>query len=348
MERLVRLEYYQWRLSRRVLGVVTGNLPPHSQGGARKALEVFLMASYARGAEWPPLYSASLQDPKFAKKLEGDLARVGAPDAAQRVAEVLEEVRRAMHRRKTAEDRPLPVQQRGGTLRVGKYACDYKGRVKLLACWGGLDAVAALALRYSAALAESVQWAVPPDVYEIFRTELGCLGEGYASPLNSHMLPHQGGVFCSAFPDIDRHFNSRGSLYDINGAAAARLANGWVLNPPFTLHHLNSCAQHAAGWLQRQPELRVVVVGRSHNTSSSAPEASHSKPIQMTSPYAALEPYVQATLHLPPGAHHYIANRGQVAVASFPSSIYICGPPLEDQSVVQRVEHAFRAPAASA
>eukprot|EP01064_Diplonema_japonicum_P014541 TRINITY_DN22213_c0_g1_i1.p1 TRINITY_DN22213_c0_g1~~TRINITY_DN22213_c0_g1_i1.p1 ORF type:complete len:337 (+),score=24.40 TRINITY_DN22213_c0_g1_i1:43-1053(+) len=334
MERVATLEYFQWRLTRRVLGIANEGVQAKQQGGVRKAVEVFCLANYDAGGEWPKMYSKSKDvGDKFVAKLKGDLDRIGTERSSERVLKIMTEVNGARSRHKRAAWSTIPIHTTNDTIKMSKLTVPYSGRIKLLTSMCGVAPVMSVVLRYKAALASSQQWSIPPEVYEILRLELLCNGEGFASPFNSHLLPY-GGAYCSLFPDVDKAFNSRGNVFNVSPS----LASGWVLNPPFTLYHLNKASCLAASWLRDNPSLRVVVVGRSHAVDT--PFSPHKK-IQKYSPYQPLDPYIQSTIHLPANGHKYISPTGKIVTATFPTSIYICGPPLEDPTVVDRIVEQF-------
>eukprot|EP00754_Rhynchopus_humris_P041380 Rhum_TRINITY_DN2495_c0_g1::Rhum_TRINITY_DN2495_c0_g1_i1::g.7305::m.7305 len=347
MQRLALQEYYQWRLSKRLQYIAFADAHPRSQARVRKAVEKFCTSSYDPRGGYPKLYSrCSGATSQVAQKLRSDMAAAGLPDAEARVQRMLDEITKERQKGASGGLVHVPITSNRSSIQMGKFKTEVTERTRLLTGMTGVEAVAAMLLRYRAAMAESTNWSIPPSVYEILRTELGCNAEGFASPINSYLLPYQGGKYCSLFGDLDQHFNSKGSVWDVTNPS--RIAQGWVLNPPFTLYHLNKASNLARGWMADDPTLRVVLVGRSHDAhahSSSAPQHS-GKVIQASSPYAPLRPYTQASIALPPHEHYYQTPRGAAVTATFPSSLYICGPPLHDATVVDRIREAFAVSAA--
>ena len=341
MLKLATLEYYQWRLTGRLVSVASEGETKKAVAGVRKALEVFCLASYEPGAPWPPLYSRSSSTTSvFARKLEGDFRRVGVSDPTNKVGRVVDEIRTTADRlSQQGAVSPMHIKTSNSGFTMGKFSVKWTPRTQLLAGMCGVESVAAMLLRYKAALAESAQWSIPPPVYTLLHKELDCTGEGFASPINSFMLPYgRNAAFCSLFPDTDAQFNSKGSVWDLKDPGSH--AKGWVLNPPFTLYHLNKSSNLAMNWMRRDPELRVVLVGRGHAVGQDQ-SAQGAKQIQIRSPYDSLLPKVQAHIDLPMGKHYYITPQGQAVTAQFPTSLYICGRPLEDPSAVERIRDAF-------
>ncbi|KAJ9472490.1 hypothetical protein DIPPA_06930 [Diplonema papillatum] len=345
MEIVATLEYFQWRLTRRVLNIATeGVMRPKKQAGVRKALEVFCINNWNKRAVWPSLYSQCLTDGKFLNKLTGDLARYEENEdektdrSKRKTVAIREAVSEAVERHAIEPVSAIPIVTAGSTMSMGKFRVDFDDRARALSTICGLEATAAVLLRYHSALAESTQWSIPPAVYEILVKELFCYGEGFASPLNSFMLAN-GGEYCSLFEDLDKNFKSHGSVFDLENPQ--ELCLGWVFNPPFTLYHLNKAASLAAKWLRNNENMRIVVVGRSPANPNSVSSDHRGKKMQHTSPYAPLRPFVRAEIHLDPLAHYYLSSRRRPVHAAFPTSIYICGLPLEDESVVDRIRTAF-------
>mmetsp|Transcript_8464 Transcript_8464/g.24271 ORF Transcript_8464/g.24271 Transcript_8464/m.24271 type:complete len:531 (+) Transcript_8464:145-1737(+) len=81
----------------------------------------------------------------------------------------------------------------------------------------------ALLLRYKTIQGHGFQAAAGPEVFRILTERLGVALECFASPLNTFL-----GQFCSAFPDVDCPFGSRGSFWSFEPAAGS-----YQVNPPF-------------------------------------------------------------------------------------------------------------------
>lgn len=107
-------------------------------------------------------------------------------------------------------------------------------RIKLLLTMGTKEQVMTMLLRYASIVNGGQQWSIPfAKAKKLF--ENGYKYEGFASPLNSNLLP-LGGKYCSLFPDTDVPFGSLGAFdYEkIN-----RYSDGnWILNPPYTEYML--------------------------------------------------------------------------------------------------------------
>ena len=85
-----------------------------------------------------------------------------------------------------------------------------------------------LLLRYKSILGYGFQAGVGPLVFESLQTRIGSAFECFASPLNAF---HTKG-FCSAFPDVDGVFGSRGDFFEnIKNGKIKR--GSYQVNPPF-------------------------------------------------------------------------------------------------------------------
>ena len=84
----------------------------------------------------------------------------------------------------------------------------------------------ALLLRYKSIQGYGFQSGVGPRVFATLRDTLGVAFEAFASPLNCY---HTKG-FCSAFPDVDAPFGSRGDFFKICRSLRRGAAQ---VNPPF-------------------------------------------------------------------------------------------------------------------
>lgn len=99
-----------------------------------------------------------------------------------------------------------------------------------------LSHIFSMAVRYDAIseYKHAYQAALPEAVMDLLQVDLQVHHECYASPLNRR-LP----AFCSAFPDTDRHFGSRGSFFDFWPTAGS-----YECNPPFDNRSINACLEH--------------------------------------------------------------------------------------------------------
>ena len=108
-----------------------------------------------------------------------------------------------------------------------------------------LGSVLALLVRYQSLDGGGFQCAVPRSVFRVLEDEWGVDCEGFASPLNCTL---GAGRYCSAFPDVDGRFGSRGSFFADDGTARSGGGGGvgtgagahrpacssYQLNPPFS------------------------------------------------------------------------------------------------------------------
>jgi phosphorylated CTD-interacting factor 1 len=86
----------------------------------------------------------------------------------------------------------------------------------------------ALLLRYKSIQGYGFQSGVGPRVFATLRAAAGVAFEAFASPLNCY---HTKG-FCSAFPDVDAPFGTRGDFFKLADAGAFKRGAAQV-NPPF-------------------------------------------------------------------------------------------------------------------
>lgn len=84
-----------------------------------------------------------------------------------------------------------------------------------------------------------IQGAMPHHVFDRLEAACGVSQECFASPLNCH-FPR----FCSAFPDTDAPFGSRGSFFE-----AAPTEGAFQANPPFVNGVMKAMAQRVHGLL---------------------------------------------------------------------------------------------------
>jgi phosphorylated CTD-interacting factor 1 len=118
--------------------------------------------------------------------------------------------------------------------------------------------VARLLLRYKALGGSGFQAALGGAPFLVLRECFGCSVECFASPLNARTAP-----FCSAFPDVDAPFGSRGSFF-----STAHLEGSYEANPPFCPPLIAEMASHMESQLEQAeadslPLLYAVVVGAS-------------------------------------------------------------------------------------
>ncbi|XP_035679129.1 mRNA (2'-O-methyladenosine-N(6)-)-methyltransferase-like isoform X1 [Branchiostoma floridae] len=79
-----------------------------------------------------------------------------------------------------------------------------------------------------------LQGALPVPVFEAVHKHFGVTFELFASPLNCYFRQ-----YCSAFPDTDGYFGSRGPVLDFHPVSGS-----FEANPPFSEELLNAMAEH--------------------------------------------------------------------------------------------------------
>ncbi|KAL4235084.1 mRNA (2'-O-methyladenosine-N(6)-)-methyltransferase [Mactra antiquata] len=96
----------------------------------------------------------------------------------------------------------------------------------------------------------SLQGALPLSVFECLHRVFGVTFECFASPLNSYFRQ-----YCSAFPDTDSYFGSRGPIlkfYPVSGSFEA--------NPPFSEELMEAMVDHFEGLLGESKEPLSFIV----------------------------------------------------------------------------------------
>ena len=89
--------------------------------------------------------------------------------------------------------------------------------------------------RYNALLGHGMQCALPEHVFEILHDHVQTNFECFASPLNCRYSS-----YCSAFPDTDAIFGSKGSFFDFFPTAGS-----YEVNPPFIESIMAEAVNHA-------------------------------------------------------------------------------------------------------
>ena len=339
MQRVASREYFQWRLSKRIQGIAMEDASATNSPRIIKALEIFCMSNWSKGVGWPSLYGRCLteNDRFFLNKLDTDFQRINVPDSDNKIKRILREIQQSRTRYEKEGDRELIIKESSNHIRVGKLTEKKTPRIRKMLEVSGLYATAAVILRYQAAMADSTQWSIPDSVYEILMNDLDCSAEGFASPLNSFMFLKDK-PYCSLFSDVDSNFNSLGPISSV--LEPQQVSKSWVLNPPYTLYHLNNASNIAGKWLRQHADMRIVLIGREHDTSHVG-EPSRFK-MQTTSPYSAIQPFARARIDLPAGGYTYTNSKGKSVVANFGSVMYICGRPLQQgDEVLQKIVDNF-------
>lgn len=89
--------------------------------------------------------------------------------------------------------------------------------------------------RYNALLGHGMQCALPEHVFEILHDHVKTNFECFASPLNCRYFS-----YCSAFPDTDAIFGSKGSFFDFFPTSGS-----YEVNPPFIESIMAEAVNHA-------------------------------------------------------------------------------------------------------
>ncbi len=156
---------------------------------------------------------------QFANEIEQKQHKPGAR-AAARAREILSG--------KTQNNSPSHYTINDSTFRYRNYTRTIPpARMRLLRELGGDNAVARMLMRYAWIMPGSQHWNIPRECYAQLY-EAGYRVEGFASPVNSQLLPYADASICSLFPDVDAPFGSIGSFFDADLAGKAT-----VVNPPF-------------------------------------------------------------------------------------------------------------------
>lgn len=99
---------------------------------------------------------------------------------------------------------------------------------------------------------ENTQAALPITVFECLHRHFGVTFECMASPMNCYYRQ-----FCSAFPDTDSYFGSRGSFLDFQPVSGS-----FQVNPPYSEELIEATLRHIDRLLSHSAEpLRWVSVG---------------------------------------------------------------------------------------
>lgn len=105
-------------------------------------------------------------------------------------------------------------------------------RVRMLLGMATKEEVMSMLLRYASMVSSDLQRVIPAEK-ALALYEDGYKYEGFASPLNSILLP-LGGRYCSLFPDTDVPFGSLGA-FDTEKVLKNRDGH-WIIHPPQTPH----------------------------------------------------------------------------------------------------------------
>lgn len=92
-----------------------------------------------------------------------------------------------------------------------------------------------LLVRYEPIMTPGYHAAIPENVFDVLKEELGTKCELYASPMNNYL-----NRYCSMFPDTDSIFGSIGNLLTKEILSTLFIDGGsFEVNPPFTEEHLS-------------------------------------------------------------------------------------------------------------
>ncbi|XP_041096389.1 mRNA (2'-O-methyladenosine-N(6)-)-methyltransferase-like [Polyodon spathula] len=95
-----------------------------------------------------------------------------------------------------------------------------------------------------------LQGALPVPVFEALHKHFGVSFECFASPLNSYFKQ-----FCSAFPDCDGYFGSRGPFLSFSPVSGS-----FEANPPFCEELMDAMVSHFEDLLERSSEPLSFIV----------------------------------------------------------------------------------------
>uniref|UniRef100_A0A8K9X5J1 mRNA (2'-O-methyladenosine-N(6)-)-methyltransferase n=1 Tax=Oncorhynchus mykiss TaxID=8022 RepID=A0A8K9X5J1_ONCMY len=95
-----------------------------------------------------------------------------------------------------------------------------------------------------------LQGALPVPVFEVLNKQFGVSFECFASPLNSYFKQ-----FCSAFPDTDGFFGSRGPFLNFSPASGS-----FEANPPFCEELMDAMVTHFEELLEKSSELLSFII----------------------------------------------------------------------------------------
>lgn len=98
--------------------------------------------------------------------------------------------------------------------------------------------------RYNALLGHGMQCALPEDVFQVLHSYIQTNFECFASPLNCRYSS-----YCSAFPDTDAVFGSKGSFFDFYPSRGS-----YEVNPPFIESVMSAAVQHAHSLLEKSDD----------------------------------------------------------------------------------------------
>jgi Phosphorylated CTD interacting factor 1 WW domain len=101
-----------------------------------------------------------------------------------------------------------------------------------------------LLARYNALLGHGMQCALPEDVFQVLHKWVQTNFECFASPLNCRYSS-----YCSAFPDTDTVFGSKGSFFDFYPSRGS-----YEVNPPFIESVMTAAVQHAHSLLEKSSD----------------------------------------------------------------------------------------------
>ncbi|XP_021938704.1 phosphorylated CTD-interacting factor 1 isoform X1 [Zootermopsis nevadensis] len=97
---------------------------------------------------------------------------------------------------------------------------------------------------------QGTQGALPVSVFECLNKMFGVSFECFASPLNCYFKQ-----FCSAFPDTDSYFGSRGPVLDFKAVSGS-----FEANPPFCEELMEAMVNHFEQLLSDSPEALSFIV----------------------------------------------------------------------------------------
>jgi len=137
----------------------------------------------------------------------------------------------------------------------------------------------------------SMHAASPPRVFAFLREQLGVHHECFASPLNCYFRS-----FCSAYPDVDAAFGSRGSFFDFRPTGGS-----FEVGPPYVVEVMEQTARHCLALLEtaetRGGALSLVVIVPDWRT-----------PLQTAQELMEKSRFRRRQIHIPGGAHAFVVG----------------------------------------
>lgn len=153
-----------------------------------------------------------------------------------------------------------------------------------------------LALQGGHEAAGGMQLACPPTLFDALRADLGVTSEIFASPLNCRFALPAACGYCSASPDVDAVFGSRGSFFH-----CSPLSGAFVANPPFDPLVVAAMARRMEHLLNAADERGDALTFAVVVPNWQMPRGPHLPAWQLLHD----SPHTRCALVLPKGSHSY-------------------------------------------